>query len=96
MVKHTDLAPGNERRAILTFDLSSMDRSRILNAKLSLKMGVQWSRIFGSRARLEICCLWDQRGFCVVLVRKFFDLGRREFLRGRTAPTRLRDTARRF
>ncbi len=38
MVKNTDLAPGNERRAILTFDLSSMDRSRILNAKLSLKM----------------------------------------------------------
>jgi ferric-dicitrate binding protein FerR (iron transport regulator) len=38
MVKHTELAPGNERRALLTFDLSELDRSRLSSAKLALKV----------------------------------------------------------
>ncbi len=37
MVKHTDLAPGNERRAILTFDLGGVDRPGIRTARLHLR-----------------------------------------------------------
>jgi hypothetical protein len=38
MVKHTDLAPGNERRALLGFDLRKLNRTQIAEAKLSLKI----------------------------------------------------------
>lgn len=38
MVKHTDLAPGNERRALLGFDLRSLDRSRVTAARLALQI----------------------------------------------------------
>ncbi|MDF1825027.1 MAG: DNRLRE domain-containing protein [Verrucomicrobiales bacterium] len=38
MVKHTELAPGNERRALLTFDLARIDRSGMQDAKLTLMM----------------------------------------------------------
>jgi hypothetical protein len=38
MVKHTDLAPTNERRALLGFDLRKLNRTQIAEAKLSLKI----------------------------------------------------------
>lgn len=38
MVKDTDLAPGNVRRALLTFDLSAIDKSRLAGARLALKI----------------------------------------------------------
>ncbi len=38
MVKHTELAEGNERRALLTFDLTSVKSAEIEKAKLSLKI----------------------------------------------------------
>lgn len=38
MVKHTDLAPNNERRALLSFDLAGIDRSALRAAKLALKI----------------------------------------------------------
>lgn len=38
MVKHTDLAEGNERRAILTFDLSRIKKSEMSEAILTLMM----------------------------------------------------------
>lgn len=38
MVKHTTLAEGNERRALLTFDLSRIDRTALSAAKLTLMM----------------------------------------------------------
>jgi len=38
MVKHTDLAPGNERRALLGFDLRKLNRTQIAEVKLSLKI----------------------------------------------------------
>ncbi|MEX2581357.1 MAG: DNRLRE domain-containing protein [Verrucomicrobiales bacterium] len=38
MVKHTDLAPGNERRAVLTFDLSGLAPSAVESARLALKV----------------------------------------------------------
>jgi ferric-dicitrate binding protein FerR (iron transport regulator) len=38
MVKHTDLAPNNERRAILSFDLAGIDRASLRSAKLALKI----------------------------------------------------------
>ncbi|MEM1444193.1 MAG: DNRLRE domain-containing protein [Verrucomicrobiota bacterium] len=38
MVKHTELAAGNERRALLTFDLAKLNRDRMEEAKLTLKM----------------------------------------------------------
>lgn len=38
MVKHTDLAAGNERRALLTFDLSRIAREQMQAAKLTLMM----------------------------------------------------------
>lgn len=38
MVKHTDLAPNNERRAILAFDLAGIDRTSLRSAKLALKI----------------------------------------------------------
>ena len=38
MVKHTDLAPNNERRAILSFDLAGIDRASLRSAKLALKL----------------------------------------------------------
>jgi len=38
MVKHTELAAGNERRALLTFDLNRIDRSQMVGAKLTLMM----------------------------------------------------------
>lgn len=37
MVKHTTLAKGNERRAILTFDLAGIDLSNIADSKLTLE-----------------------------------------------------------
>lgn len=36
MVKHTTLAAGNERRALLTFDLRGIDLARVTEARLSL------------------------------------------------------------
>ncbi len=36
MVKHTDLAPGNERRAFLTFDLANVSKGQIEDAELVL------------------------------------------------------------
>jgi len=38
MVKHTDLAANNERRALLTFDLSAFTPAQIRDARLALKM----------------------------------------------------------
>lgn len=38
MVKHTDLAANNERRALLTFDLSRLTPAQIGDARLALKM----------------------------------------------------------
>lgn len=38
MVKHTDLAPNNERRAMLAFDLAGIDRATLNSAKLVLKV----------------------------------------------------------
>ena len=38
MVKHTELAAGNERRALLTFDLGSLNSDPVVKAKLSLKI----------------------------------------------------------
>lgn len=38
MVKHTDLAPNNERRALLSFDLAGVDRASLRSAKLALKI----------------------------------------------------------
>ena len=38
MVKHTDLTPGNERRALLGFDLRKLNHTQIAEAKLSLKI----------------------------------------------------------
>lgn len=38
MVKHTDLAASNERRALLGFNLRKLDHSQIAEAKLSLKI----------------------------------------------------------
>lgn len=38
MVKHTDLAENNERRTLLSFDLSGLSPDRILDARLALKM----------------------------------------------------------
>jgi hypothetical protein len=38
MVKHTDLAPNNERRTILSFDLAGIDRSTLRSARLALKL----------------------------------------------------------
>lgn len=38
MVKHTDLAPNNERRALLSFDLAGVDRAALGSAKLVLKV----------------------------------------------------------
>jgi hypothetical protein len=38
MVKHTDLAANNERRALLTFDLSTLTSAQIRDARLALKM----------------------------------------------------------
>jgi ferric-dicitrate binding protein FerR (iron transport regulator) len=38
MVKHTDLAPNNERRALLSFDLAGIDRASLRSAKLALKL----------------------------------------------------------
>ncbi len=38
MVKHTDLAPNNERRTILSFDLAGIDRASLRSAKLVLKL----------------------------------------------------------
>lgn len=38
MVKHTELAPGNERRAVLTFDLSAMPDRQFEAARLTLKV----------------------------------------------------------
>lgn len=38
MVKHTDLAPNNERRALLSFDLAEIDRASLRSAKLALKV----------------------------------------------------------
>lgn len=38
MVKHTDLAPNNERRALLAFDLAGLDRDTLRSAKLALKL----------------------------------------------------------
>lgn len=38
MVKSTDLAENNVRRALLTFDLSTVDRARMTGAKLVLKI----------------------------------------------------------
>lgn len=38
MVKHTDLAPNNERRAMLSFDLAGIDRASLRSAKLALKI----------------------------------------------------------
>jgi len=38
MVKHTDLAPNNERRALLCFDLAGIDRASLRSAKLALKL----------------------------------------------------------
>jgi len=38
MVKHTNLAPGNERRAVLTFDMSAMPDHEFEAARLTLKV----------------------------------------------------------
>lgn len=38
MVKHTDLAPNNERRALLSFDLAGIDRGALRAVKLALKI----------------------------------------------------------
>jgi ferric-dicitrate binding protein FerR (iron transport regulator) len=38
MVKHTDLAPNNERRTILSFDLAGIDRATLRAARLALKL----------------------------------------------------------
>lgn len=38
MVKHTELAPNNERRALLSFDLAGIDRASLRSAKLALKL----------------------------------------------------------
>lgn len=38
MVKHTDLAENNQRRALLSFDLSSLADGKIRDARLALKM----------------------------------------------------------
>ncbi len=38
MVKHTDLAPTNVRRAVLAFDLTGIDRAALRGAKLTLKI----------------------------------------------------------
>lgn len=38
MVKHTNLAPGNERKFALTFDLSGLERTHFSAAKLALKL----------------------------------------------------------
>lgn len=38
MVKHTDLAPNNERRVLLAFDLAGIDRASLRSAKLTLKI----------------------------------------------------------
>lgn len=38
MVKHTDLAPNNERRALLSFDLAGVDAASLRSAKLALKI----------------------------------------------------------
>ncbi len=37
MVKHTSLAPGNERRTVLTFDLADANLSEVIDAKLTLE-----------------------------------------------------------
>ncbi|PAW62422.1 MAG: hypothetical protein B9S36_06240 [Verrucomicrobiia bacterium Tous-C2TDCM] len=38
MIKHTDLAPHNERRVLLSFDLAGIDRASLRSAKLALKL----------------------------------------------------------
>lgn len=38
MVKHTELAPGNERRAVLTFDLAGVDPATLVSGRLALKI----------------------------------------------------------